>query len=198
MIHTVKDFSIINEVEWCIILNFFAFSMIQQMLAIWFLVHLPFLNLACTSWSYQFTYFAGLPWKILSIILLACDMSAIVLYFEHPFALSSVGLEWKLIFSSPAVTAAFFQICGHIECNTLTTSSFEILNSSTGIPSAPLALSVVTLPAHLTSYSRISGSRWVITPLWLSGSLRTLFVLFFCVFLPIFLISSASGPIKNP
>ena len=121
-----------------------------------------------------------------------------VLYFEHPFALSSVGLEWKLIFSSPVVTAAFFQICGHIECNTLTTSSFEILNSSTGIPSAPLALSVVTLPAHLISYSRISGSRWVITPLWLSGSLRTLFVLFFCVFLPFFLISSASGPIKNP
>ena len=26
--------------------------------------------------------------------------------------------------------------------------------------------------AHLTSYSRMSGSRWVITPSWLSGSLR--------------------------
>ena len=25
---------------------------------------------------------------------------------------------------------------------------------------------------HLTSHSRMSGSRWVITPLWLSGSLR--------------------------
>ena len=37
----------------------------------------------------------------------------------------------------------------------------------------PLALFVVLLPkAHLTSHSRISGSRWVITPLWLSKSLR--------------------------
>ena len=27
--------------------------------------------------------------------------------------------------------------------------------------------------AHLTSHSRMSGSRWVITPLWLSGSLRS-------------------------
>ena len=27
--------------------------------------------------------------------------------------------------------------------------------------------------AHLTSHSRMSGSRWVITPLWLSGSWRS-------------------------
>ena len=37
---------------------------------------------------------------------------------------------------------------------------------------------------HLTSHSRMPGSRWVITALWLSGSLRTFFVLFFWVFLP--------------
>ena len=64
-----------------------------------------------------------------------------------------------------------FQICWRIECNTFTASSFRIWNSSTGIPSPPLALFVVMLPkAHLTSHSRMSGSRWVITPLWLSGS----------------------------
>ena len=33
-----------------------------------------------------------------------------------------------------------FQICWHIECNTFTASSFRIWNSSTGIPSPPLAL----------------------------------------------------------
>ena len=32
-----------------------------------------------------------------------------------------------------------FQICWHIECNTFTASSFRIWNSSTGIPSPPLA-----------------------------------------------------------
>ena len=55
------------------------------------------------------------------------------------------------------------------ECSTFIASSFRIWNSSTGIPSPPLALFVVMLSkAHLTSHSRMSGSRWVITPSWLS------------------------------
>ena len=64
-----------------------------------------------------------------------------------------------------------FQICWHIEGSTFTASSFRIWKSSTGIPSPPLALFIVMLSkAHLTSHSRMSGSRWVITPSWLSGS----------------------------
>ena len=67
-----------------------------------------------------------------------------------------------------------FQICWHIDCTTFTASSFRICNISTGIPSPPLALFIVMLPkAHLTSHSRMSGSRWVITPSWLSGSCRS-------------------------
>ena len=69
-----------------------------------------------------------------------------------------------------------FQICWHIECSTFTASSFKIWNSSTGIPSPPPALFVVMLPkAHLTSHSKMSGSRWVwvITPSRLSGSLSS-------------------------
>ena len=66
-----------------------------------------------------------------------------------------------------------FQICWHIECSTFRASSFRIWNSSTGIPSPPLALFVVMLSkAHLTSHSRMSGSRWVITPSRLSWSWR--------------------------
>ena len=38
-----------------------------------------------------------------------------------------------------------FQICWHIECSSFTASSFRIWNSSTGIPSPPLALFVVML-----------------------------------------------------
>ena len=64
-----------------------------------------------------------------------------------------------------------FQICWHNECSTFTASSFRIWNSSTGIPSPPLALFIVMLPmAHLTSHSRISGSRCVTPPVQLSGS----------------------------
>ena len=48
----------------------------------------------------------------------------------------SLGLKWKLTFSSPVATAAFFRF----ECSILTASSFSILNISAGIPSPLLAL----------------------------------------------------------
>ena len=67
-----------------------------------------------------------------------------------------------------------FQICWHIEYSTFIASSFRIWNSSSGIPSPPLVLFMVMLPkAHLSSYSKMSGSRWGITPSWLSGSWRS-------------------------
>ena len=67
-----------------------------------------------------------------------------------------------------------FHICWHIECSTFTASSFRIWNRSTGILSCPLALFTVMLPkAPLTSHFRMSGSRWVITPSWLSGLWRS-------------------------
>ena len=82
----------------------------------------------------------------------------------------SLGLEWKLSCGHCWV----FQICWHIECSTFTASSFMIWDGSTGIPSLRLALFVVMLSkAHLTSHSRMSGSRWVITPLWLSWLWRS-------------------------
>ena len=86
----------------------------------------------------------------------------------------SLGLEWKLIISSPVATSEFFKIFWHIECSTFTASSFRIWNRSTGVSSPPLALFIVMLPkAHLTSHSRKSGSRWVITQSWLSGLWRS-------------------------
>ena len=69
-----------------------------------------------------------------------------------------------------------FQICWHIGCSIFTASSFKIWNSLTGIPSPPLALFVVMLlKAYLTSHSRMSDCRWVITPSWLYGSWRFFF-----------------------
>ena len=86
-----------------------------------------------------------------------------------------------------------FQICWHTECSTFTASSFRFRNSSTGIPSPPLALFIVMLPkTHLTSHSRISGSRLVITPLWLSGSWRSILYSSSVYSCYLFLISSAS------
>ena len=69
---------------------------------------------------------------------------------------------------------------------------FGIWNSSTGIPSHPLALFVVMFPkAHLTSHSKMSGSRWVITPLWLSGSWRSFLYSSSVYSCHLFLVSSA-------
>ena len=58
--------------------NSLDFLMIQWMLAVWFLVPLPFLNPAWTPGSSRFTYYWSLAWRILSITLLACEMSATV------------------------------------------------------------------------------------------------------------------------
>ena len=145
--------------------------MIQQMLAIWSLVPLPFLKPAWTSGSSWFTYCLSLAWRILSITLLACEMSEIVQLFEHSLALPFLAIGMKTDLFQSCGHFWVFQISWHIECSTFTASSFRILNSSTGIPSHPLALFVVMLPkAHLTSHSRMSGSRWVVKPLWFSGS----------------------------
>ena len=86
-----------------------------------------------------------------------------------------------------------FQICWHIECSTFTASSLSIWNSSAGIPSPSLALFEMMLPkAHLTSHSRMSGSRWVITPSWLSWSWRSFLYSSSMYSCHLFLISSAS------
>ena len=154
--------------------NSLAFLMIQQILAIWCLVPLPFLKPAWTSGSSWFTYCWSLTWRILSINLPACEMSAVVGEFEYSLTLPlfRIGMTTHLFQSCGHCWV--FQICWHIECSTITASSFRIWNSSTGVPSPPLALFIVMVPkAHLTSHSRMSGSRWVITPSSLSGSWRS-------------------------
>ena len=100
--------------------------------------------------------------------------------------------DWNANKSFPAL-GWVCQVCWHIECSIFTASSFRIWNSSTGIPSPPLALFIVMLPeTHLTSHSRMLVSRWVIMPSWLSGSWRC-FVYSSSVYsCYLFLISSAS------
>ena len=145
--------------------------MIQQMLAIWSLVPLPFLNPAWTCGISQLMYCWSLAWRILSITWLVCEMRAIVPYFEHSLALPFFGIGMKTDLFQFCGHCWVFQICWYIDWSTFTASSFSILNSSTGIPSPPLALFIVMLPkAHLSSHFRMSG---VITPSWLSGSWRS-------------------------
>ena len=80
-----------------------------------------------------------------------------------------------------------------MECSLLTASSLRIWNSSAGILSPLLSLFIVMLPkTHLTSHSRMFGSRWVIISLWFSGFLRLFFFsLFLCIVLLCILATSS-------
>ena len=111
VIHTVKGFGIVDkaEIEFLFFWNSLAFSMIQGMLAIWSLVPLPFLKTDWTSGSSQFTYCWSLAWRILSITLLACEMSAIVWLFEHSLTLPFFGIGTDLFQSCDHCWV--FQIC---------------------------------------------------------------------------------------
>ena len=146
--------------------------MIQRMLAIWSLVPLPFLK---PAWSSQFMYCWSLAWEnfkhYFTSLWNECNCVVVWAFFGIAF-LRDWNENWPFAVLWPLLS---FQICWHIECSTFTASSFRIWNNSTGISSLPLALFIVMLSkAHLTSHSRMSGSRWVITPSWLSGSWRSL------------------------
>ena len=170
LIYTVKGFGIINKAEIDVFLKFSCFfddpadvgnlisgssAFFKSSLNIWkFMVHV-LLKPGLENFEH---YFVSV-WD-------ECDCVVVWAFFGTAFL-----WDWneKLLFH-----CCFFQICWHMECSTFTASSFRIWDSSTGIPSPPLALFVVMLPkAHFTSHSRMSGSRWVITPLWLSGSWRS-------------------------
>ena len=154
--------------------NSLAFSMIQRMLAIWSLVPLPFLKPAWTSGSSWFMYCWSLTWRILSTTFTSvwdeCNFVVVWTFFDIPF----FGMGMKADLFQSYGHYWIFQISWHIECSTFTASSFRIWIGLARIPSLPLVLFIVMFPkAHFPSQCRMSGSRWVITPLWLSESLRS-------------------------
>ena len=63
----------------------------------------------------------------------------------HSLAFPLVGTGMKTDLFQSHGHCWVFQICWHIECSTFAALSFRILNSSTGIPSPPLALFEVML-----------------------------------------------------
>ena len=166
--------------------NSLAFSIIQWMLAIWSLVFLPFLNTLWSSESSQFTYswiLAGEFWALLCYCMRWVQLWGSLNIFVIAFL-----WDWmKTDLFQFCGYCCVFQICWHIEYSTLTVSSFRIWNSSALIPSPPLTLFMVMIPkAHLTLHSKMPDSRWVLTPLWLSGSEDIFFIVLLCILLPLF------------
>ena len=125
--------------------NPLAFFMIQWMLAIWTLVSLPFLNPACTCGSSWITYCWSLAWENFEHYFASmwdeCNCAEVCTFFGIAF-----HWDWNENWPFPVLWPLWvFRICWHIGCSTFTASSFRIWNSSTGIPSLPLALFVVMI-----------------------------------------------------
>ena len=103
MIHTVKGFSILNEAEVDVFLELSCFF--YDPTDVGNLISGP--SAFSPDWtpaSSRFMYCWSLAWRILSITVLACEMSAIVWYFEHSLALPFLGIGMKTDLS---------QSCGH-------------------------------------------------------------------------------------
>ena len=107
VIHTVKGFDIVNKAEIDVFLELSSFFHDPVESGNLISGSLPFLNPPWTSGSSQFTYCWSLAWRILSITLLAqlCGLSIL-------WHCLSLGLEWKLTFSSPVATAVFSKFAG--------------------------------------------------------------------------------------
>ena len=78
MIHTVNGFSVVNEADVDLFLEFSCFFYDPTDVDNLISGFSAFLNPDCTSGSSPFMYCWSLAWRILSITLLAYEMSAIV------------------------------------------------------------------------------------------------------------------------
>ena len=138
--------------------NSLAFSMIQQTLAIWSLVPLPFLNPAYTSGSFSVQVLLKPCLKDFEHYL-ASMWNEHKWYYEYSLALPVWGIGMKTNTFQSCGHCWVFQICWHNEWNTLTALFLGILNSSAGIQTPPLSLFIILPEDHLTSHSRTSGFR---------------------------------------
>ena len=91
MIHTVKGFSILNEGEVDVFLEFPCFFYDPADVGNLISGSSAFSKTSLNIWT-RFTYCWSLAWRILSITWLACEMSAIVQLFEHSLALPFFGI----------------------------------------------------------------------------------------------------------
>ena len=132
--------------------NFLAFSMIRRMLPIWSLVP-AFSKSSLNIWKFivhvllkpgleNFEHYFTSVWD-------ECNCAVVWAFFGIAFL-----WDWNENWPFPVLwpLLSFPNLLAYWR-STFPTSSFRIWNSSTGIPSPPLALFVVMLPkAHLTAF----------------------------------------------
>ena len=139
VIHTVKDFGIVNKAKVDIFLELSHF----------FDDPVDVGNLI--SGSSVFSKSSLNIWKFSVHVLLKPCLENFEHYFasncavQHSLALPFFGIGMKTDLFQSCGHCWVFQICWHTECSTLTASSFRIWNRSAGIPIPPQALFAVML-----------------------------------------------------
>ena len=167
LIHTVKGFSVVNE---AVFLELPCFLYDPTDVGNLISGYSAISKSSLYIWKFWFTCFWSLTWRIYPAGMWNERNCVVVLTFF------GIALLWD--WNENSGHCWVFQMCWYTEFRTLAALSFRIWSSSVGILSPPLALFVVMLPKNYsTSHSKMSGSRWVITPSSLSRSLR----LFLCV-----------------
>ena len=169
LIHTGKAFGIVNKAELNVFLELF-----------WFFKDPTDVGNLISGSSAFFKTSLNI-WKLTVHILLKPGLENLEHYFTRVWdecncavvwAFFGIAFLWDWNENLPFQSCGqcwVFQICWHMACSHFTSSSSRIWKSSTGIPSPPLALLIVMHSKdRLTSHSRMSDSRWMITSSWLS------------------------------
>ena len=172
VVHTVKGCSRVNKAEVYVFLEFYCF----------FYDPADVSNLI--SGSSAFSKSSLNIWKFIVHVLLKAGLEN----FEHYFASmwdncycavvwTFVGIaflwDWNEIWPFPVLWALqgfpYLLAYGRQHFHSIIFSNFKKFS---WIPTLPLALFIVVFPkAHLISHFKMSGSRWMITPPWLTGLL---------------------------
>ena len=137
VIHTVKDFGLVNKAEADVFLEFSCFfddpTDVENMI----------------SGSSAFSISSLYNWKFSVHVILKPSLRNFEHYLAPMWDECNCVIVWTFFGIAffedwnenwPFPVLWVFQICWHIECSTFTASSFRIWNSSTGIPSQPLPL----------------------------------------------------------
>ena len=112
MIHTVKGFGKVNKAEIDIFLELSCFFDDPADVGNLISGSSVFSRITLNIWKFTVHVLLKLAWRILSITLLACEMSAIVQQLSTLWHCLSLGLEGKMIFSSPVATAELSKFAG--------------------------------------------------------------------------------------
>ena len=112
VIHTVKGFSVVNEAKVDIFLEFSCFFVDPMDVGNLVSGSSAFSKSSLYIWKFSVHVLQKPSLQDFEHILLACEMSAIVQYFEHSLALPFFGIGMKTDISSPVATAVFSKFAG--------------------------------------------------------------------------------------